>query len=279
MKRMINETFTTGNGSVQIKTFMHEFTYEGEREEYLDMLRLGSKFNMRYRALVCFYGRDLIAYKRKHLTSPQVNEFLRIFSAYLTTNLEDDCPDSWSACTPEFWEEFIIEYIPRHITITKKQMEMKNLLIQLKRFICWLDQQGSCSWFAFVEKYVENVIGEMMTCERALNDLFAYTYPNYNQADWSPIEDLNNIMANLEQCDTTVNSIFEVRKMSESIVSLYDIDTTRTYELIHFPLKKITPGILLDCVIGKKYDDIFWTLYFTDTVYPNKAQKYICFVG
>ncbi|MFD2045480.1 hypothetical protein ACFSTA_17490 [Ornithinibacillus salinisoli] len=92
------------NDHLEVKAWKIEFSHPDEREVYMERLRVGSEFDMRYRGIFEFYGADLVAYKLKHKSSNQVNDFLRVFSKYLTDYLEDDCPPSWEECSHSFCE-------------------------------------------------------------------------------------------------------------------------------------------------------------------------------
>ncbi|MFD2045479.1 hypothetical protein ACFSTA_17485 [Ornithinibacillus salinisoli] len=75
-----------------------------------------------------------------------------------------------------------------------------------------------------------------------------------------------------------MNSIYKVKNIEDNLVTLIDIDSAQTYQIVDFPSKKLLPGILLDGTIGKMNDDFFWTWHYTACVYPEKAQQFICFV-
>lgn len=265
-----------GNG-VRVKAFMHQLSGPDERKEYLDMLLLGSKFDMRARAIFFFYGPDLIAYKRKHPTSPKVNEFLRIFSAYLTTQLEDDCPPSWAECGPSFWEELFTTALPHSIRVSVNKKEISHFLVQLKRFVLWLDKRSGCSWYQVVEKYVEEYKHELQVCEDLINELHLAAFPKLHQNGWDPVKDMERISSELKACSATLAGLFEVRETTDLITTIHDLNSSTTYQVVHFPAKKQIPGILIDGVIGKTEEDFYWTWYFTEGVFPNGAKKYIQF--
>jgi len=263
---------------LEVKTWMHEFKNQKEREEIIERLQLGLKFDMRYRALFQFYGKDLVDYKRKHLSSTQVNEFLKVFSNYLTTHLEDNCPPSWKDCQPSFWEEFIYAIIPHHMILSTKQNQSEIFLTQLKKFVRWLDQRSGCSWSKVVQKYAEESFTELNNCEKLLNALYLHTYPNLHHKKFDPVADSSKLDEQLQKYSDAHNSIFEVKKIFDEIITVIDINSKQTYQILNFPVKKLAPGILLDGVVAKNNDDFYWTWDFTMGVYPQKARKYIHFI-
>ncbi|MFD1037797.1 hypothetical protein ACFQ3N_05155 [Virgibacillus byunsanensis] len=263
---------------VEVKMWVHKFSHPDEHKEYIEKLKISSEFDMRYRGLVLFYGDDLITYKLKHRTSKRVNEFLRIFSKYLTDHLEDNCPSSWKECQPSFWEEFIFACYPHYMQISIKQRESDIFLAQLKKFVYWLDQRSGCSWYEVVEKYAEEALSELRASEQVLNNLLLYSFPHLNTKSWNPTQDMTRIENNLKTCNETINSIFEVKHLADNIVTVCDIDSTQTYQIVNFPVKKLLPGYLLDGSMGKMHDDIYWTWHFTEGIYPQKAKKYIRFI-
>lgn len=272
-------TETSENGKQpEVKAFIHQFSHPDEHKEFMEMMKLGSTFDMRPRAMMHFYGSDLIAYKRKHRSNPQVNEFLRIFSTYLTTYLEDECPESWEECSLAFWEELIIGCFPKYMKIHTKQRETKIFLMQLKRFVHWLDERTGGTWFSVVEKFVEDYRPEIEKSERMFNELYLHVYPKLNDKDWNPGKDVDQILKNLDGCSSTRNSVFELTNISDTIVSFYDLDRRETYQLIDFPAEKDSLNFLVQGVIGKRADDFFWRLYLIDSIYPNKLKRYIKFL-
>lgn len=262
----------------EVKAWVHEISSPEEREEYIERFKLGKEFDMRHRALVHFYGADLIAYKRKHRSSKQVNEFLRTFSRYLTHHLEDDCPPSWKAYQLHFWEELIFAYFPNQMKLSTKQNESMIFLTQLKKFVYWLDQHTGCTWFDIVEKLADEALLELKTCECLLNGLILHLYPEIHQKNWNMRADMERIDHNFNACSKTVDSIFEIKQIAGDIITVKDIDTKLTYQITDFPVKGLTIGILLDGIIGKTDDDFYWSWHLTLGLYPQKGKKYIKFM-
>lgn len=259
--------------SPEVRMFMQTFSHPNEHKEMLEKLQISSQFDMRYRGLFHFYGDDLIAYKRKKATGKHATEFLRILSNYLTDHLEDHCPPSWKDCTPAFWEEFIYACYPDHIRISTKQKESEIFLLQLKKFIRWLDQRTGCSWYELVERYAEEAHSELSTCEQVLNDLL-FSSRIFSKG-WDPDEHIAKVTGKLSACKHTVDSIFEVTHIADGIVTIIDIDSARSFQLVNVPTKKLIPGILLEGIIGKMRDDFYWTWHHTEGTYPQKAKGYI----
>ncbi|MUK87649.1 hypothetical protein GMD78_04445 [Ornithinibacillus sp. L9] len=276
-----DESGHAGEGSksdqLQVRAWVKTISDPNEHKEFMERLHVGSQFDMRYRGLVEYYGDDLIAYKRKNLSSKHVNDFLYIFSKYLTDHLEDDCPPSWKEFHPQLWEEFIYACFPMYLDISLKQNKSEIFQKQLKKFIYWLDKRSGCSWYSTVEKCIEDGLEELKTCEKIFNALFLHSYPNLHQKDLNPLEDIAKIEARLQGCDTTLNSIFEVTNITDGIVSVRDIDTNTALQIAAFPTT-ISTGILLEGTIGMNNYDFYWTWLATQAVYPNKAQNYIQFV-
>ncbi|GAA0489430.1 hypothetical protein GCM10008986_14080 [Salinibacillus aidingensis] len=263
---------------MEVNAFVHKFSHPEERKKYLEMLKIGSAFDMRPRALFHYYGPDLIAYKKRFLSNPQVNYFLRLFSAYLTTHLEDDCPESWEECGPEFWEELITVYYPYYMKITIEQNQTEIFFTQLLKFAHWLDKRTGCSCYEIVKKCTEENWSELTSVESLLNDLLLYTFPNLYEEGWNTRAALEEITEQLRMCSSTVESLFEVRQVTETMIVLYDIAGDRTYQINNIS-KHMSPGILIFGEIGRKARELYWILFFTQTVYPPKAKQYIVVGG
>ncbi|MGY0693883.1 hypothetical protein ACW2QC_14030 [Virgibacillus sp. FSP13] len=261
-----------------VKVQMHPFSSPKEREAILEKLRIGSQFFMRARGLSKFYGDDLIAYKRKKGSGKHANEFLRIFANYLTDNLEDNCPSSWKECQPSFWEELIFVHYPHHIKISIKQRESEIFLLQLKRFVRWLDHRAGTSWYELVEQYAQQASPELAMCERLLNHLYLRSYPNIHQSDWDFEKDITANESELNNCTQSIHSAFQVKEVFNEIITVTDIDSGRDYQIDEMPCNIIYPGMIVCGVIGKKGDDFYWTWYVTEGVYPARAKDYFLFV-
>ncbi|MCR2822250.1 hypothetical protein [Lederbergia panacisoli] len=262
----------------EVKMWVQDFTHPEEQKEFLKKLAISSQFSMRYRGLIHFYGDDLIAYKRKYPSSDKVNEFLRIFSAFLTDHLEDNCPSSWKECTPAFWEELIYTIFPHYMIVSTKQQETKTFLFQLKKFVRWLDRRSGCSWSKIVGKFADDAYSELKMCEQFLNKIYLISFPQVHRKDWCLAEDIDKIVEKLDACSDSVNSIFQVKSTLNNIITVEDLYTGHSYQVLDFPVKNLPIGILLDGDIGKLQRDFFWSWLDTQGVFPEIAKKYIHFV-
>ncbi|MBS4209983.1 hypothetical protein [Bacillus sp. FJAT-50079] len=260
---------------IEVNVRMKKFEHPDEHKELIEKVKLGSQFQMRYRALLEFYGDDLLAYKHKNITSKNVNEFLRIFSAYLTDYLEDQTPSSWKDCHFAFWEELIYAFYPQHMKISTKQKDTTTFLFHLKKFSYWLDQRSGNSSYNIVDQLAKDSIPILTVCERLLNSLYLHLFPNIHHNSWDPIEAIDRLNDNFQNYQEAVTGIFKVSNMSDYILTIDDIDSGQTYQIIDFPVKKIAPNILLDGIIGKKTNEFFWEWHYTIGVYPLQAEKYI----
>lgn len=167
---------------------------------------------MRYRGLFEYYGKDLIAYKRENPTDQNRNEFLRILSSYMTTHLVDNCPTSWKKCKTSFWEEFIFGYYPHMMLITPEENEVDTFLLELKKFIQWLDKRAGTSFHPLIEKYAAESVTDfqlsilkikknnnnkpfnILDISKMLNGFSLYSLTN---APFSLSEILHNLIYNL----------------------------------------------------------------------------------
>lgn len=113
-----------------------------ERQEIVRNLATSSEFEMRYRGVFEYFGKDFITYKRLAPTDSDRNEFLRIIAKYMTECLEDNCPTSWKQCQQAFWEELIFTYYPHVLHITPDQNETEKFIAQLLKFLHWLDKKA-----------------------------------------------------------------------------------------------------------------------------------------
>lgn len=259
---------------VEVKAHVHTFSHPDEHKEFLERLTLGRQFDLRFRALIHYYGDDIIAYKRKYPTSQKVNEFLRIFSNYLTDYLEDDVPSSWQECQSTFWEELIYFFYPHFMKTSIKQRESISFLSQLKKFVYWLDQRTGCSWYKEVEKYAETAREDLQTCERLLNALYLQAHPQLHDKNWNPMEDILKMNEHVQSYSHVVEGIFEVKAVEQHIIIVEEIDSGQSFQIVDFPVEKLVPGILLDGIMGKMVDDFFWSWQMTLGVYPAKAKAY-----
>lgn len=266
-----------GKNMTEIRVKSYPIANPEERQEILRDLAISSEFEMRYRGLFEYYGKDLIAYKREKPTDQNRNEFLRILSSYMTTHLENNCPTSWKKCKTSFWEEFIFGYYPHMMLITPEENEVDTFLLELKKFIQWLDKRAGTSFHPLIEKYAAESVTDLKLCESLLNSLFLKDYPLIYQDEWNPNEDIEKINLAYTQCTDRTNSFFEVTNIYDDILEITDLNSNRTFNLLKMPCKLFEPGIIISGIIGKKESDLFWDLYQTEGIYPNRAKKYMEF--
>jgi len=263
--------------STETRVWMVPFSNDGERLEFLNNLQIGSEFDMRYRGLVEFYGKDFIAYKQEQYFDQDRNDFLRIFSSYMADFLEDDCPPSWKQCTPQFWEEFIVCYIPYFIKVTEDQKQVETFMKQLKSFVKWLDKRAHTWWYKYIINFCKRHRSDLKACEALINHLYLADFPKVFHDDWNYQHDLDLLLETYKDYDATVHSVFEIKKTDQDIALLYDLKTSRSYSIIGLPEKLIRPGILMHGIIGKKDEYIFWDWHHTDNISPLKSKDYIYF--
>ncbi|GGH82640.1 hypothetical protein JOD43_002827 [Pullulanibacillus pueri] len=262
----------------QINIMLKTFNSPQERQELLNDIDLSREFNMRYRGLFEYYGKDLIAYKRIYRNDKRVNDFLDDFSYYMTDHLEEDCPPSWEHCYPPFWEELIFAYIPLVTKISPQKNETKQFLTQLKSFIHWLDTRVGTSWASVVNRYVSEAASPLQQCEDLFNQLFLSQFPNFYQDDWNYDQDIENLAQQIQTQENTLDSIYKITEVSGNIVLLTELDTQRCYPVLGLPCQSLSQGMLIDCILGRKNEELFWSCDFTQCVFPERAEKYIMFV-
>jgi hypothetical protein len=258
----------------QVNVKVHHFANPEERQEMLMNLAIGSQFEMRQRAILEYYGKDLVTYKREH-TSKKANEFLRILSKFMTTCLEDNCPSSWQKCDSSFWEELIFTFFPHTMQISQNRKEAEIFLTQLKIFVQWLDKRVDSCWYPVVEKFTLEAKSELKICEHVLNDIFLTDFPKLHHPDRNLIKTAEKIEQDFINCDNKLSSIFEVTSLIDDMVVLTEFNTNRIYYIKDLPLKWIEQGLIMSGVIGKKSREKAWRWFATDGVYPNRGRAYL----
>jgi hypothetical protein len=263
----------------QVKVWVQPFANPKERQEFLMNLAISTEFEMRHRGLLEFYGKDLIAYKRGHASDKNCNEFLRVFSKFMTDCLEDKCPSSWKECQPSFWEEFIFTFYPHHIKISPNEKEVETFLSQLKKFVRWLDQRAGTSWYPVIEEYASEAGPELKFCEHLLNGLFLRDFPRIHHDDWNLEKDYEKIEQKFNQFSDRLDSLFEVTSMIEDTIVLTEFNSNRTYYIKGLPGKLIKPGIIMSGAIGKRSGEKVWDWYETECIYPQRGKNYVTLVS
>ncbi|WP_040205839.1 hypothetical protein [Neobacillus jeddahensis] len=259
----------------EIRMWMQSIANPKERQELLRNLEISAEFEMRYRGLFTYYGKDLITYKLQKPSDKNRNEFLRILSKFMTDCLEDNCPASWLQCQPSFWEEFIFMFFPHSMKVTAEEKQVEAFLLQLKKFVRWLDKNKGTSWSPVVKDLIVAATPELKDCEHLLNSLFLLDYPLLFHPDWDPEQDFERMNQEFAQCADRSNSIFEVTSKIENTVVLTDIDTHCTYYVKGLPYQLIEPGIIMSGIIGRKRDEFVWKWYQTDGIYPQIGKNYM----
>jgi hypothetical protein len=248
---------------------------EKHRQQIFMDLAVSSEFDMRHRGVFEYYGKDLIAYKREKPSDQDRNEFLRIFSKFMTDCLEDNCPSSWKHCQPSFWEELIYTFYPHTMRISPDEKFTENFLGQLLTFVRWLDKQNETSHYPIVENYALTAISELKTCERLLNALFLINYPRIFHEDWDYEADQQRMIQELDQCVYKRYGLFEVTNMDEDSVILTKFNSKKTYIVEGLPSELMVPGMTLMGMFGKYRRSQNWHWYFTEGVYPPSGKRFI----
>ncbi|MEH7224800.1 hypothetical protein V7112_13405 [Bacillus sp. JJ1566] len=256
---------------VSVRT--HEFASPDEQRQFLRDLAISSEFEMRYRGLLEYYGKDFITYKKEKPSDKKRNEFLRIISKYMTHYLEDDCPSSWKQCQSSFWEVLIFSFYPDHIKLSPNEQEVEDFLYQLKRFVRWLDKRNGTSWHSVVEQYSSEAFPELKICERIINWIFLNDFPRIHHNDWNLEQDLYRLKQKFNQYTNQVDSTFKVTSIIGDRVVLTELKTNCTYYIKGLPYEFILPGIKMNGVICNKSGDQTWNWYYTDGIYPSKGEQ------
>lgn len=246
-----------------------------ERKSFYMDLAVSSEFEMRNRGLVFYYGKDLIAYKREKSSDQNRNEFLRILSKFMTDCLEDDCPSSWAQCGTSFWEKFMFYFYPQHIRISPDLKESETFLIQLKKFVRWLDKRMGTHYYPIIEKYAIETAPDIKACELLLNTLFMSHFPQANNDGWDPEQDIERITQMGTQYTAFKECVFEVTSKIEDTIVLTDLNSNHTYYVKGLPSDYVYLGMILSGVIGKRKGEKNWNWHITVAVNPSQARNYI----
>lgn len=264
--------------SPQVRVFAKTIDSPEERQELLFNLNISSEFRMRYRGLFEYYGKDLIAYKCKYRSNKNVNEFLRIFSNYMTDTLEDNCPPTWDKCESAFWEELIFAHFPQFIYLTPQNKEVEKFLFQLKQFVRWLDKRVGTNWYEMVTNFAVEASPSLQQCEKLLNQIALINHPKIHQKDWNVEQDFEKINQRFLETTPCLDSIFKVTDVMEDTVILTELETEDHYPIKGLPCNVTFPGMLLDGVLGRRDIEIYWNWLLINNVYPEKAEPYITLI-
>ncbi|MCM3766425.1 hypothetical protein [Neobacillus niacini] len=271
-KKMKIRDIRSKNGP-EVRMRVHHFANPEERQQILMDLAISSQFQMRYRGLFEYYGKDFIAYKREKPSDKNRNEFLRVMSMYMANYLEDDCPPSWKLCQASFWEDFIYSFYPDHIKFSPNQKSVENFLDQLKKFVRWLDKRSGTSWYSTVEPYTSEAFPDLKICEKVLYRLVLHHFPRIHHADWNFQKDVERINQEFIQCTEEVESRFKVTTIIGTTVVVSELKTNCTYYVKDLPSDLLAPGFTLSGVIGKKSGEQTWNWYITVGIHPPKGRK------
>lgn len=246
-----------------------------ERQKLLDMLKIGSEFEMRNRALVHYYGPDFIQYKRERPKDIRRNYFLSVISKYMTDYLEDDFPPSWQECDQAFWEEFLLAHYPYHLKISSEHNEFENFSKELQKFTRWLDIKYHTRHAQVVRELIDLYFNDLKSCETALNILFKHTFPNMLNKESDIQAEILIHLDQMDQFDESTFTLLKINNINGPIVHATDLESNRSLQLIDLPLKAITPGVIVGGTIGKQDGSWLWTWYSPLVVFPSKAEKYL----
>ncbi|THE10834.1 hypothetical protein E1I69_17420 [Bacillus timonensis] len=273
MSNRFKKKHTRNKNGPEVSVRVHEFASPEERQQLLRDLAISSEFEMRYRGLFEYYGKDFITYKKEKPSEKNRNEFLRIISNYMTHYLEDDCPPSWKQCPSSFWEVLIFSFYPDHIKLSPNEQEVENFLYQLKKFARWLDKRNGTTWFPSVEEFATEAYSELKICERFINWIFLKDFPRIHHDDWNLEQDINRLKQKFNQYTNQVDSSFKVTSIIGERVVLSEVRTNCTYYIKGLPYEFISPGMKLSGVICNKNGDQTWYWYHTNGIYPSKGER------
>ncbi|WP_210367041.1 hypothetical protein [Bacillus sp. REN3] len=246
-----------------------------DRKKILEMLLIGSEFEMRNRGLMHYYGKDFIDYKRERPKDQRRNYFLMVISKYMTDYLEDDFPPSWQECDQYFWEEFLLAQYPYHLQISREQNELEKFSKELKKFTSWLDSRYQTRHTDIVKELIDTHFDELKTCESTLNVLFEHTFPNILDRKANLQADMLENLSSLDQFDETTFTLLKVININGPIVHATDMVTNQSIQIIDVPMKAILPGVILGGTIGKTKGSWLWTWHSPSVVFPSKAEKHL----
>ncbi|MEK5445075.1 hypothetical protein [Fredinandcohnia sp. FSL W7-1320] len=270
--RFKSKYFRNKNGP-QVSVRTYEFANPAERQQLLRDLAFSSEFEMRYRGLFEYYGKDFISYKKEKPSDKKRNEFLRVISNFMTNYLDDDCPPSWKQCSSSFWEVLIYSFYPDHIKLSPNEQDVEDFLYQLKKFVRWLDKRNGTSWYPAVEQYSSEAFPELKICERIINRIFLIDFPRIHHDDWNLDQDIDRLKQKFNQFTNQVDSSFKVTSIIGERVVLTETKTNCTYYVKGLPYEIISPGIKMSGIICNKNGDQTWHWYHTHGIYPSKGER------
>ncbi|RWR04054.1 hypothetical protein QNH23_14550 [Siminovitchia fortis] len=259
----------------EVKVFKHSFASPEEYQEFLCDLQVSSQFKMRYRGLYQYYGKDLIAFKREKPRCMIRNEFLQVFSSYMTDYLEDHCPPSWNDCHPPFWEELIFAHFPHHFKVTEEEKEVENFLSELNKFVKRIDKNAGTRWTQEVRTYSDEALIDLKICERLLNRLFLKQYPDFHKEGWDFKKDFDRIEHLLYHFNRSFHTLFQVIDIIDETVILEKLDDGRIFHTRGLPVNIIKPDLLFFGTIGQNSGQFSWRWLLTEGIYPERAKPFM----
>ncbi|MGM0843292.1 MAG: hypothetical protein ACQEWE_21460 [Bacillota bacterium] len=261
--------------SPQMRVWLQEFNHPDEHLEMLEKFKIGREFNLRSRGLIEYYGIDLIDYKREQMANKKRNEFLTAFAHYMTDHLEDECPRSWKECPPSFWEELIFAYLPHTMKVVPKKNYTEQFLLQLRKFVRWLDKRNDTTFLEVVDPYISQASPTLKKNEALFSELFLINYPGLHLPDWDYINEIERLDIRMEEFDETTYGVFEVTKIMGDGVILLDLHSHYSYFTKSIPHEKVDLEMIITGCFGKKEHAFLWDLAFIDGIYPKRAFNYI----
>ncbi|WP_193224508.1 hypothetical protein [Bacillus sp. B1-b2] len=246
------------------------------RSQILKKIEISSSFNMKYKALFEYYGDDLIEYKKLDLDNKQRNDFLRIFSSYLTDFLEDTMPTSWKKCSTSFLKQLCYLYLPSTVQISQNKNHITLFLEEFRHFATWLDKKENTKWMEFIDKHL-TTLQTLQTCEDLHHTLFLQLYPTYLHSTRNDQKHMEKVKQLLNQCQEVEDGLFQIRAINTQTVSISNIFTNRIYDIHSTEIQEKHLGIILDVSIGIYKNHSTWTILVPLGIYPKEAKS--CFTN
>jgi hypothetical protein len=130
--------------------------------------------------------------------------------------------------------------------------EVENFLVQLKKFIRWLDKRVGTHYYPIIEKYSTEAAPNLKSCEQLLNILFLKHFPQAYSPNWNPEKDIEELTLNGTQFLNSQEGVFEVTSKIEDTSVLTDLSSDHTYYVKDLPSDYVEIGMILSGVIGKR---------------------------
>ncbi|WP_282139358.1 hypothetical protein [Rossellomorea aquimaris] len=199
------------------------------------------------------------------------NEFLTAFSHYMTDHLEDECPRSWKECPPSFWEELIFAYLPHTMKVVPKKNYTEQFLLQLRKFVRWLDKRNDTTFLEVVVSYISEATQTLKKYESLFSELFLKNYPGLHLPDRDCMKEIECLDKRMEEFDETTYGVFEVTKVNDDGIVLLDLHSHYSYFTKSISHEKAELEMIITGCFGKKKYAFLWDLAFIDGIYPKRA--------